>query len=90
MEGGALRAEQSIHAWHRQRLAAARHALALQWHQGLFGALIYVAAIGLIAALALAFVASPRAGDLPLVAIAAIMSIAAFQSVATWRSRLSR
>ncbi|MGZ6251721.1 MAG: hypothetical protein ACXWM1_01485 [Candidatus Binataceae bacterium] len=57
------------------------HALALQWHQGLFGALIYVAAIGLIAALALAFVASPRAGDLPLVAIAAFMSIAAFQSV---------
>lgn len=56
-------------------------ALATQWHQGLSGVLIYLAAIGLIVALAAAFVASPRAGDLPLVAIAAFMSIAAFQSV---------
>ncbi len=57
------------------------HALAVQWHQGFSGVLIYLAVIGLIAALAAAFVASPRAGDLPLVAIAAFMSLAAFQSV---------
>jgi hypothetical protein len=35
----------------------------------------------LIVALAVAFVASPRTGDLPLVAMAAFMSIEAFQSV---------
>jgi hypothetical protein len=57
------------------------HALATQWHQGPSGVLLYLAVIGLIAALAAAFVASPRAGDLPLVAIAAFMSIEAFQSV---------
>jgi hypothetical protein len=57
------------------------HALATQWHQGPSGVLIYLAVIGLIAAFAATFVASPRAGDLPLVAIAAFMSIEAFQSV---------
>jgi hypothetical protein len=57
------------------------HALATQWHQGPSGVLLYLAVIGLIAALAAAFVASPRAGDLPLVAIAAFMSVEAFQSV---------
>ena len=57
------------------------HAMAAQWHQAPSGILIYLAAIGLIAALAAKFVAAPRAGDLPLVAIAAFMSIAAFQSV---------
>ncbi len=57
------------------------HALAAQWHQAPSGAFIYLAVIGLIAALVVAFVAAPRAGDLPLVAIAAFMSLAAFQSV---------
>jgi hypothetical protein len=57
------------------------HALATQWHQGPSGVLLYLAVVGLIVALAVAFVASPRAGDLPLVAIAAFMSIEAFQSV---------
>jgi hypothetical protein len=55
--------------------------MAAQWHQAPSGILIYLAAISLIAALAASFVAAPRAGDLPLVAIAAFMSIAAFQSV---------
>ena len=57
------------------------HALAAQWRQAPSGVLIYLAVIGMIAALAAAFVAAPRAGDLPLVAIAAFMSLAAFQSV---------
>jgi hypothetical protein len=57
------------------------HALAAQWHQALSGTFIYLAVIAMIAALAVAFVAAPRAGDLPLVAIAAFMSLAAFQSV---------
>lgn len=56
------------------------HAMAAQWHQGPSGVVLYLAVIGLIAALAAAFVASPSAGDLPLVAIAAFMSIEAFQS----------
>jgi hypothetical protein len=57
------------------------HALVAQWRQAPSGVLIYLAVIGLIAALVLAFAASPHAGDLPLVAIAAFMSLAAFQSV---------
>jgi hypothetical protein len=57
------------------------HALAAQSHQALSGTFIYLAVIVMIAALAVAFVAAPRAGDLPLVAIAAFMSLAAFQSV---------
>jgi hypothetical protein len=56
------------------------HALAAQWHQAPSGVLIYLAVIGLIAALVVAFAAAPHAGDLPLVVIAAFMALAAFQS----------
>ena len=53
-------------------------AMAHQWHTGHLGVIYYLCVIGLAAALAIALAREPRGGDLPLVAIAAIMSAAAF------------
>ena len=56
-------------------------ALARQWHSGHLGVIFYACVIGLIAGFVITFALTPRAGrDLPLVAIAAMMSWAAFSA----------
>jgi hypothetical protein len=52
-----------------------------QWNQAHSGIVFYVAVIALIAGLALAFAITPRGRDLPLVAIALVMAVAACLSV---------
>ena len=52
-----------------------------QWHSTPSGVVLYLVVIGMVAALAVAFAAAPNAGDLPLLAVAAIMALAAFLSV---------
>ena len=56
-------------------------AMRIQWHSAPSGVSLYLAVIGMAAALAVAFAASPRTDDLPLVAVAAMMTLAAFVSV---------
>lgn len=61
--------------WHPLTLA-----LAEQWKHGHLGVLFYLFVFGLMGALAITFALTPRGGDLPLVAIAAVMSLAAFSA----------
>jgi hypothetical protein len=61
--------------WHPLTLA-----LAEQWKQSHSGVLFYVFVFGLMGTLAITFAVTPRGGDLPLVAIAAVMSLAAFSA----------
>ena len=56
-------------------------AMLAQWHAAPSGVVLYLAVIAMVAALAIAFAAAPRADDLPLVAVAAMMALAAFLSV---------
>ena len=56
-------------------------AMLAQWHPAPSGVVLYLAVIAMVAALAVALAAAPRADDLPLVAVAAMMALAAFLSV---------
>jgi len=56
-------------------------ALAQQWHQAHSGIFVYVAIVGLVVGLAVACAIVPSGGDLPLVAVAAMMSVGAWLSV---------
>jgi hypothetical protein len=56
-------------------------ALAAQWHQRPSGIFVYVAVAALVVGLAAAFAMTPRGGDLPLIAVAAIMAVGAWLSV---------
>jgi hypothetical protein len=57
-------------------------ALVRQWHSGHLGVIFYACVIGLIAGFVISFALTARVGrDLPLVAIAAMMSWAAFSAV---------
>lgn len=56
-------------------------ALARQWHQAHSGIFVYVAIIALVVGLAAACALAPAGGDVPLVAIAAMMSVGAWLSV---------
>jgi hypothetical protein len=56
-------------------------AMAAQWHQGPFGIFLYLAVVALVVGLAAAFAMTPRGGDLPLIAVAAIMAVGAWLSV---------
>ena len=56
-------------------------AMLAQWHSAPSGVVLYLVVIAMAAALAIALVAAPRADDLPLVAVAAMMALAAFFSV---------
>ncbi len=53
----------------------------VQWHTAPSGIVPYLAVIAMIAVLAVAIAAAPRGKDLPLVAVAAMMALAAFLSV---------
>lgn len=57
------------------------YAIASQWHSAHSGVLLYLAVIGMVLALGVVFAAEPRGGDLPLVAVAAMMAAAALVSV---------
>jgi hypothetical protein len=61
--------------WHPLTLA-----LAEQWRVSHFGVLFYLFVLGLMGCMAVSFALSPKGGDLPLVAIAAVMSLAAFSA----------
>lgn len=61
--------------WHPLTLA-----LAEQWKQSHWGVLFYLFVFGLMGCLAITFALTPKGGDLPLVAIAAVMSLAAFNA----------
>jgi hypothetical protein len=56
-------------------------AMRAQWHAAPSGVALYLSVIAMVAALAVALAAAPRADDLPLVAVAAMLSFAAFLSV---------
>lgn len=56
-------------------------ALERQWSAEHLGVVYYLCVLGLIAAMVITFVITPRGGDLPLVAIAVLMSAAAFTAV---------
>lgn len=56
-------------------------AMRTQWHAAPSGVVLYLATVAMAAALTVVFVAAPRAGDLPLVAVAAMMALAAFLAV---------
>jgi hypothetical protein len=56
-------------------------AMAIQWHTGHLGILFYLCVLGLIAAFVVSFVLQPAGDDLPLVVVAAMMSVAAFLAV---------
>jgi hypothetical protein len=56
-------------------------AMRAQWHSAPSGVVLYLAVIAMVVALAVALAAAPRADDLPLVAVAAMMTLAAFLSV---------
>ena len=56
-------------------------AMLAQWRSAPSGVVFYVAVIAMVAALASAMAAAPSADDLPLVAVAALMTIAAVVSV---------
>jgi hypothetical protein len=53
-------------------------AMARQWHQSAVGEFSYLLALGLMASLIVSFARTPRVGDLPMVAIAALMSAGSF------------
>jgi hypothetical protein len=61
--------------WHPLTLV-----LAEQWKHGHLGVLFYVFMFGLMGSLAITFALTPKGGDLPLVVIAAVMSLAAFSA----------
>jgi hypothetical protein len=61
--------------WHPLTLV-----LAEQWKRSHLGVLFYVFVFGLMGSLAITFALTPKGGDLPLVAIAAAMSLAAFSA----------
>jgi hypothetical protein len=56
-------------------------AMRSQWHAAPSGIVLYLAVIAMAAVLAVALAAAPRADDLPLVAVAAMMALAALLSV---------
>jgi hypothetical protein len=56
-------------------------ALRSQWSIGHLGVIYYLCAIALIATMVITFAMTPQGGDLPLVAIAMLMSVAAFAAV---------
>ena len=56
-------------------------ALSQQWHHAHSGIFVYVAIIALMAGLAVAFALAPAGDDLPLVAVAAMVSVSAWLSV---------
>lgn len=56
-------------------------AIAAQWHHGPSGIFVYVAVVAIVLGLAVAFALTPRGGDLPLIAVAAIMAVGAWLSV---------
>jgi hypothetical protein len=56
-------------------------AMAQQWHNAHSGVFLYLAVIALAVGLAVAFAMTPRGGDLPLVAVAAVMAVGAWLSV---------
>jgi len=56
-------------------------AMRSQWHAAPSGVVFFLAVIAMVAALAVALAAAPCGDDLPLVAVAAMMAIAAFLSV---------
>ena len=56
-------------------------AMLAQWHSAPSGVVLYLAVIAMAVALAITFAAAPRADDLPLVAVAAMVALAAFFSV---------
>jgi hypothetical protein len=56
-------------------------AMLAQWHSAPSGVVFYVVVIAMVAALATAMAAAPSADDMPLVAVAAMMAVAAFVSV---------
>jgi hypothetical protein len=56
-------------------------AMLAQWHATPSGVVLYLAVIVMVAALGVALAAAPRADDLPLVAVAAMLALAAFLSV---------
>jgi len=56
-------------------------AMRAQWHAAPSGVVLYLAVVAMAAALAVALTGAPRGGDLPLVAVAAMMALAAFLSV---------
>ena len=56
-------------------------AMARQWQAGISGMPLYLAVVVLAVGLAAAFAIAPRGGDLPLVAIAAMMIVGAWMSV---------
>jgi hypothetical protein len=56
-------------------------AMAQQWHAQPAGVIYFLCAIGMMAAFVITFAFQPRGGDLPLVAVAAVMSVAAFIAV---------
>jgi len=56
-------------------------AMLAQWHSAPSGVVPYVVVVAMAAALMVALAAVPRADDLPLVAVAAMMTLAAFLSV---------
>ncbi len=56
-------------------------AMLAQWHSAPSGVVLYLVVIAMVAALAVVLAAAPRADDLPLVAVAAMMALAAFLSV---------
>jgi hypothetical protein len=56
-------------------------AMAKQWSAGHLGVAYYVCVLGLMVAMVITFVLSPRGNDLPLIAIAVTMMAAAFTAV---------
>jgi hypothetical protein len=56
-------------------------AMTQQWHTGISGMPLYLAVVALAVGLAAAFAIAPRGRDLPLVAIAAMMTVGAWMSV---------
>jgi len=56
-------------------------AMRAQWHAAPSGVVFYLAVIAMVAVLAITLAAAPRGDDLPLVAVAAMMALAAFLSV---------
>jgi hypothetical protein len=57
------------------------YAMGAQWHSARLGTLLYADVIAMVLALGVTFAIEPRGGDLPLVAVAAMMACAAFLSV---------
>ena len=56
------------------------HAMRIQWHFGHAGVVFYLCVLALIAAFVVSLVLEPKGDDLPLVVIAAMMSVGAFMA----------